>query len=91
VFAVRVHGLPGGTREGVASLGVRPTVRAGGHPLLEVFILDFDQPIYGQRIRVEFLHKLRDEARYPDLDTLRRKIGEDVEQARDWFRAAAPA
>ena len=91
VFAVRVHGLPGGAREGVASLGVRPTVRAGGHPLLEVFILDFDQPIYGARIRVEFLHKLRDEARYPDLDTLRAKIGEDVAQARDWFHAANTA
>jgi riboflavin kinase/FMN adenylyltransferase len=91
VFAVRVHGLAVGAREGVASLGVRPTVRAGGHPLLEVFILDFDAPIYGARIRVEFLHKLRDEARYPDLDTLARKIGEDVAQARDWFHAANAA
>lgn len=87
VFAVRVEGLPGGARRGVASLGVRPTIRAGGRPLLEVFILDFDEPIYGRRIRVEFLHKLRDEARYPDLDTLARKIGEDVAHARDWFRA----
>jgi riboflavin kinase/FMN adenylyltransferase len=91
VFAVRVHGLPGGERQGVASLGVRPTVRAGGRPLLEVFILDFDQPIYGRRIRVEFLHKLRDEARYPDLDALARKIADDVAQARDWFRASEPA
>jgi len=91
VFAVRVRGLQGGVRDGVASLGVRPTVRAGGHPLLEVFILDFDEPIYGRRIGVEFLHKLRDEARYPDLDTLRVKIGEDVAQARDWFLAAKAA
>jgi len=87
VFAVRVHGLAGGPRSGVASLGVRPTVRAGGRPLLEVFILDFDEAIYGARIRVEFLHKLRDEARYPDLDTLARRIGEDVDQARGWFAA----
>ncbi len=87
VFAVRVHGLAGGPRSAVASLGVRPTVRAGGRPLLEVFILDFDEAIYGARIRVEFLHKLRDEARYPDLDTLARRIGEDVDQARGWFAA----
>jgi riboflavin kinase/FMN adenylyltransferase len=87
VFAVRVRGLPGGARHGVASVGVRPTVHAQGRPLLEVFILDFDAPIYGARLTIEFLHKLRDEARYPDLDTLARKIGEDVAQARDWFRA----
>ncbi|HEX4883650.1 MAG TPA: bifunctional riboflavin kinase/FAD synthetase [Casimicrobiaceae bacterium] len=91
VFAVRVRGLPGGMRSGVASVGVRPTVHAHARPLLEVFILDFDEPIYGRRLSVEFLHKLRDEARYPDLDTLARKIGEDVAQARDWFRAHAHA
>jgi riboflavin kinase/FMN adenylyltransferase len=91
IFAVRVHGLSGGAKEGVASLGVRPTIRAGGRPLLEVFILDFEAPIYGRRIRVEFLHKLRDEARYPDLSTLRQKIGEDVAHARDWFRAGRAA
>ncbi|MDH4182232.1 MAG: bifunctional riboflavin kinase/FAD synthetase [Betaproteobacteria bacterium] len=91
VYAVRVGGLPGGPRDGVASLGTRPTVRAGGRPLLEAFILDFDEPIYGRRIAVEFLHKLRDEARYPDLETLARKIGEDVAQARDWFHAANAA
>ena len=91
IFAVKVHGLPGGSRTGVASLGVRPTVAAGGRPLLEVFVFDFDQPIYGRRVTVEFLHKLRDEARYPDLDTLRVKIGEDVARARDWFLAAKAA
>ena len=41
-----------------------------GKPLLEVFVFDFDEPIYGRRSRVEFLHKLRDEERYPDLDAL---------------------
>lgn len=92
IFAVRVHGLPGGSRDGVASLGVRPTVTSKGGPLLEVYILDFDGNLYGRRIAVEFLHKLRDEARFPDLATLTRQIEADVREAQRYFEAAgAPA
>ncbi len=89
IFAVRVHGLPGGPHHGVASVGVRPTVKSDGQPLLEVFLLDFDQTIYGRRITVEFLSKLRDEERYPDLDALARQIGNDVNHAREYFAAHA--
>lgn len=87
VFAVRVHGLGAAPRDAVASVGVRPTVVAGGTPLLEVFILDFADDIYGRRIAVEFLHKIRDEAAYPDLPTLVRQIGADVDDARAYFAA----
>jgi riboflavin kinase/FMN adenylyltransferase len=85
IFAVRVHGLGGEARAGVASLGVRPTVKQGAKPLLEIFVFDFDEAIYGRRIAVEFLHKLRDEERYADLDQLSRQIRVDVAQARDYF------
>lgn len=85
VFAVRVHGLDVRPHDGVASVGVRPTVVAGGEPLLEVFILDYDRVIYGRRVVVEFMHKLRDEERYPDLDTLARQIRADVAEARAFF------
>src|SRR5438093_1566475 len=85
IFAVRVRGLGDAPRLGVASLGVRPTVKAGARPLLEVFVFDFDATIYGRRISVEFLHKLRDEEQYADLDALRRQIHADVVQARDYF------
>jgi riboflavin kinase / FMN adenylyltransferase len=85
VFAVRVRGLAPMPLTGVASLGVRPTVKAGARPLLEVFIFDFDDAIYGRRIVVEFLHKLRDEERYADLPTLTRQIRADAEQARAFF------
>ncbi len=88
VFAVRIHGLGAAPRAGVASLGIRPTVRAEPRPLLEVFVFDFDESIYGRHVSVEFLHKLRDEERYPDLDALTRQIRADVAQARDWFAAA---
>jgi len=88
IFAVRVRGLGGEGRAGVASLGVRPTVKTGSTPLLEVFVFDFDEAIYGRRITVEFLHKLRDEERYADLDQLTRQIRVDVAQARDYFATA---
>jgi len=85
VFAVRVHGLGDTPRTGVASLGVRPTVKAGGKPLLEVFVFDFDEAVYGRRVSVEFLHKLRDEERYPDFPALVRQMQVDVDQAREYF------
>ena len=90
IFAVRVHGLGTAPRTGDASLGVRPTVRVDAKPLLEVFVLDFDADIYGRRVTVEFLHKLRNEEKYDNLETLTRQIGVDVAQARDYFAATHP-
>jgi riboflavin kinase / FMN adenylyltransferase len=89
IFAVRVHGLRGEPRAGVASVGVRPTIRVDGKPIAEAFLFDFNETIYGKRITVEFLHKLRDEARYPDLDTLTRQMSRDVMHAREYFAAHA--
>jgi len=85
IFAVRVLGLSPQALAGVASLGVRPTVEQHGKPILEVFLFDFDQTIYGRRVTVEFLHKLRDEEKYDDLDALTRQIRADVAQAREYF------
>jgi riboflavin kinase/FMN adenylyltransferase len=87
IFAVRVRGLGESPRAGVASLGVRPTIEVNARPLLEVFVFDFDETIYGRRVSVEFLHKLRDEERYADLGALERQIHVDVAQARDYFAA----
>jgi riboflavin kinase/FMN adenylyltransferase len=70
---------------GVASLGVRPTVHEHGKPVLEVYLFDFEHEIYGYHLRVHFLHKLRDEEKYPDLETLVKQIGQDVEDAKDYF------
>lgn len=85
IFAVRVHGLGAAALAGVASLGVRPTVKTGGRPLLEVYVFDFDAAIYGRRVTVEFLYKLRDEERFSDLTALTRQIHADVAQAREFF------
>jgi riboflavin kinase/FMN adenylyltransferase len=83
IFAVRVQGLAAGADwPGVASLGTRPTVHANGRPTLEVHLFNFNQSIYRQHLRVEFLHKLRDEAKFPDLETLIAQIDLDAQQAR---------
>jgi riboflavin kinase/FMN adenylyltransferase len=89
IFAVRVHGL-GAPRVGVASLGVRPTIEPQGKPILEVFLFDFEDSIYGHRITVEFLHKLRDEEKYDTLAALTDQIRADVAQAKEYFEAEAP-
>lgn len=85
IFAVELCGLDGGNLRGVASLGVRPTVKHNGKPTLEVHVFDFNRQIYGRHVRVDFLHKLRDEEKYPDLETLIAQIGRDVENAKEFF------
>jgi riboflavin kinase / FMN adenylyltransferase len=91
IFAVLLHGVRGEPLHGVASLGVRPTVRPGGVPTLEVHAVDFDGDLYGCHVRVEFLHKFRDEERYADLGTLTRQIAIDVDNAKAYFSGTAAA
>lgn len=85
IFAVRVAGVGDGWLDGVASIGTRPTVN-GVEPLLEVHIFDFDRDIYGAHIQVEFVAKLRDEERFPDLDTLTEQMFRDADAAREALR-----
>lgn len=87
IFAVRVHGLDGHALPGVASLGVRPTVARDARPCLEVNLFDFSLDIYGRHLKVEFLHKFRDEEKYADVETLKRQIALDVENAKRYFAA----
>jgi riboflavin kinase/FMN adenylyltransferase len=89
VFAVRVHGLGPEAVDGVASVGLRPTVDDSGRWLLEVHLFDFDQQVYGALVRVEFLRKLRDEVKYETVDQLTAAIRADAEQARTLFAAGA--
>ena len=86
VFAVEVSGLPGGPRPGVANLGFRPSANQVIRPLLEVHLFDFTADIYGAHLNVRFLHKLRDEMKFPDFDTLKTQIAADVETAKNYFK-----
>jgi len=85
IFAVQLHGISGYPLPGAASLGVRPTVTDTKVPVLEVHLIDFDKDIYGSIVRVEFLHKLRDEIKYLNLDLLTEQICRDVEDVREYF------
>ena len=86
IFAVELAGAGSAPRRGVASLGVRPTVKTDGAPCLEVHVFDCDEDLYGRHVRVDFLHKLRDEEKYVDLETLTRQIALDVQHTHDYFR-----
>lgn len=85
VYAVRVHGIQASPLNGVASLGVRPTVQDSGQLLLEVHIPDAQLDAYGKLVCVEFLTFLRDEAKFPDLSTMIAAIEHDVRCAQDYF------
>lgn len=86
IFVVRVSGENIPALQGAASLGVRPTVHKNGRAVLEIHLLDFKREIYGRHLHVEFLHKLRNEEKYPDLKSLTQQITLDVENTRKWFK-----
>ncbi len=94
IFAVRVHGLGNRALPGVASLGVRPSVEDAGRVLLEVHCLQWPEELgadggYGRLVRVELLHKIHDEVKYPSQQALQQGIARDTAQAVAWHARAA--
>ncbi|HHW4680291.1 MAG TPA: bifunctional riboflavin kinase/FAD synthetase, partial [Xylella taiwanensis] len=81
IYATWVHGIFEQPWPSVSSFGTRPTV-AGVEPLLEVHLFDFQGDLYGRRIDVEFVAKLRDEETFPDLQTMTTQIHRDAQEAR---------
>ena len=97
IFAVLVHGLTDKPLQGVANLGVRPSLDPndinGGRVLLETHCFDWPARLggegaYGKIIRVELLHKLHDELKYDSLDALTVGIAKDCDDARAFFASA---
>jgi riboflavin kinase/FMN adenylyltransferase len=85
IFAVKCFGAATRGLEGVASLGLNPAVKHGGPATLEAFLFDFSGDLYGRRLRIEFLKKLRDEAHFASLDELAAQIARDCDDARRFF------
>ncbi len=83
VYAVKLDGLPS-----VANLGVRPTIAGTPRLTLEVHVLDYSGDLYGRHVHVQFLHKIREEMKFPGLDALKAQIAADAVAARDYFRKA---
>jgi len=84
VYAVLVN-IDGAVYQGAANVGLRPTVGDLLKPILEVHLLDFEADLYGRRIEVEFVTKIRDEKKFTSLDKLIESIQRDVKQIRAWF------
>ncbi len=98
IFAVLVHGLSSAPLQGVANLGIRPSLDPsdvnGGRVLLETHCLDWPAHLgaehgYGKIIRVELLHKLHDELKYDGLDALTTGIAIDCANTRAFFAKQA--
>ena len=85
IFVVEVEGIEASPLRGVASLGLNPTVTDGGGYTLEVFVLDFHGQLYGRRMRVVFLQKLRDEEKFAGVDALIEQMHRDVAAALHYF------
>ena len=81
VYTVKLDGL-----NGVANLGVRPTISGVPKLLLEVHLFDFDGDLYDKHVHVEFFHKIRDEMKFDGLDALRAQIAKDAKVARSFFK-----
>ncbi len=88
IYATFVHGAGDAPRASVSSLGTRPTVD-GREPLLEAHLFDFDGDLYGRRIAVEFVARLRDELKFDGLDAMVEQIHRDAADARRALAAAS--
>jgi riboflavin kinase/FMN adenylyltransferase len=93
IYAVRVGWggrdllAPQRHADGVASLGVRPTFGEDGARILEVHLFDVDESLYGRRLRVEFVRRLRGERRFATAAALVRQMGRDAVRARSLLRS----
>jgi len=89
VFAVMLEGVADTPLPAVANVGVRPSVTGGGVPSIEVHVLDFNGDVYGRRVRVRFLARLRSEEKFPSIEALKLAIARDVQNARDYFKSTS--
>jgi riboflavin kinase / FMN adenylyltransferase len=81
VYACRAE-VRGKTYQAATNVGVRPTF-GGGERLVEAYILDFDEEIYGEELTLEFVERLRSELRFDSVDDLVSRMTSDVDQTRD--------
>jgi riboflavin kinase/FMN adenylyltransferase len=82
VYACRATVAAGETYAAATNVGVRPMFETGRGELIEAYLLDFDDDIYGQPLRLQFLKRLRGEKRFDSVDALVEQMGRDVGEAR---------
>ena len=89
IYLVRVVGDEIDERYGLASIGSRPTIELNGSIKVEIFILDFDGDLYGKKITVTVLSKLRDEKQFASVDEMITAMKMDEANARKLIAAGA--
>jgi len=72
-------------RKSITNIGVRPTFESDADPSIETYIFDFDGDLYGNVLRVRFLHRIRDERKFNGINELKAQIEKDSERARNYF------
>ena len=80
--------IEGSWRRSVTNVGVRPTFEKEAEPSIETFVMDWGGDLYGDVVRVRFLHRLRDERRFSSVEELKRQIDADAARARKYFMRA---
>ena len=78
--------LDGVWRKSITNIGVRPTFETSTEPSIETYIFDFDGDLYGDVLRVRFLHRIRDERKFAGIDELKTQIEKDSRRALNYFR-----
>jgi riboflavin kinase/FMN adenylyltransferase len=91
VYAVKLSDAALNIHQGVANLGVRPTIAGIPKLSLEVHLFDFDGDLYGQHVQVSFLYKIRDEKKFPDFEALKAQIFLDAKVAKDFHNSVIAA
>jgi riboflavin kinase/FMN adenylyltransferase len=86
VFAVTARLENGSLYQGVANIGVKPTISGDRKPILEVHLFNFSTGIYGTLINVVFHHKLRKEQKFSSLDELAAQLQIDIAEAKTYFK-----
>lgn len=90
IYAVKVKRLNGKTYNGVASFGKRPTIVEQGKELLETYIFDFDEEIYGEYLKVSFFEFLRPEQKFSNIESLIKQIELDSQMAKKILKQQKP-
>jgi riboflavin kinase/FMN adenylyltransferase len=75
--------IEGGVYRAAVSIGVRPTFGEGLQRLIEAFLLDFSGDLYGRTLTIEFIHRIRGEARFNSVEELVAQMHDDVRQVRE--------
>lgn len=86
VYAAFANGLPS-----AVNIGVRPTFESGRGVLIEAYLIDHEEDLYGQNLRIAFVSRLRGERRFPSVEELIAQMHRDVDEAREVCASFQPS